>query len=52
MSQAEIDRLPDPELFLDALRLAQIGRWSPADLDATDALLLALVDRMRNARRR
>jgi len=43
--------LPDPDLFRDAVFLSQMGTWSPADLDATDALLLGLVQRIRNAKR-
>jgi hypothetical protein len=44
VSQAEVNRLPDPDLFRDALLLSRRGTFSPRDLDDTDALLLALVD--------
>lgn len=46
MSDAEIDRLPDPDLFRDAMFLARHGRWSPQDLDDTDTQLLALIERL------
>lgn len=49
--EREVEALPDPELYRDAWRLAGWGTWTPSELDATDALLVALVDRMRNARR-
>lgn len=52
MTAAEIAKLPDPDLFTDALTLAYRGTWTPSELDATDALLLALVDRLRNTRRK
>ena len=51
VSEAEIDQLPDPDLFRDALILSAHGTFSPADLDATDALLLALLGRFWNAKR-
>jgi hypothetical protein len=51
VSEAEVEALPDPETFRDALLLATEGRWSPDDLDKTDALLLALIDRIRNSKR-
>lgn len=51
VSEAEIDKLPDPDLFRDAYVLSQRGTFSPADLDATDALLLALLTRFWNAKR-
>jgi hypothetical protein len=47
VSEAEVNKLPDPEMFRDALLLAAVGRWSPAELDATDALLLAVVEKIR-----
>ena len=43
ISEAEVDRLPDPDLFRDAWMLYQHGTWNAAVLDETDALLLALV---------
>ena len=52
MTKAEIDKLPDPDLFQDAALLATVGVWSPRDLDDTDALLLALIGKLRNTRRR
>jgi hypothetical protein len=51
ISESEVMKLPDPELFKDALILSTDGRWSPRDLDETDALLLALVRKFRNAKR-
>ncbi len=51
VSEAEVEALPDPETFKDALLLATAGRWSPADLDETDALLLSLVGKIRTAER-
>ena len=51
IGDAEIERLPDPDLFHDAVFLSQHGTWTAADLDATDALLLALVRRIHNAKR-
>ena len=51
MTKGEIDRLPDPDLFRDAMFLNQSGQWSPRDLDETDALLLALIGKFRNVRR-
>lgn len=51
MSVAEVDRLPEPDLFRDATFLATGGVWSPRDLDDTDALLLALIGKLRNTRR-
>jgi hypothetical protein len=47
VSDAEIRRLPDPDAFYDALDLVRVGRWSAGELDETDALLLALVRRLR-----
>ena len=51
VSESEIEALPDPETFRDALLLSTQGRWSPTDLDETDALLLSLVGKIRNAKR-
>ena len=51
VSEAEIEQLPEPDTFKDALLLATEGRWSPKDLDDTDALLLSLIQRIRNAKR-
>jgi hypothetical protein len=50
VGDAEIDRLPDPETFRDALFLAEYGTFTSADLDAMDALLYALVTRLIKAR--
>jgi len=52
VSDAEIRRLPDPDLLYDALDLVRIGRWSATELDDTDALLLALIRRMRTQPKR
>jgi hypothetical protein len=51
--EAEVDLLPDPDLFRDAVLLAASG-WpvSERDLDETDALLFALARRLRNVKRR
>ena len=43
MSEAEVNALPDPDLFRDAQFLSVRGTWSAADLDSTDALLLSLI---------
>jgi hypothetical protein len=43
---SEIDKLPDPELFRDAVFLAERGRWSAPELDATNALLVALIRKL------
>lgn len=51
MSEAEVDKLPDPDLFRDAQLLASRGTWTARDLDATDALLLALTRTFMNTRR-
>lgn len=48
----EIDKLPDPELFRDAVFLAGRGTFSPSDLDGMDALLLALITKLTKAKRR
>jgi hypothetical protein len=49
--EAEIDALPDPELFRDALLLAAGGYPTSAkDLEETDAQLLALVHKLRNVK--
>jgi hypothetical protein len=48
VSEREIDRLPDPDLFRDAVRLKRAGvRWTPRELDECDALLLALLDKFK-----
>ena len=49
VSEAEVQKLPDPDTFKDAILLATEGRWSPKDLDEVDALLLALIQLIRNA---
>jgi hypothetical protein len=43
VTPGEIDRLPDPDLFRDAMFLAGRGTWTARDLDDTDALLVALI---------
>ena len=52
VSEAEVSRLPDPELFRDAFLLSQRGTWSARDLDETDALLLALTRTFMNTKPR
>lgn len=47
MGDAEIDKLPDPELFRDAAFLAKYGTFSPRDVDDMDALLWALITRLK-----
>ena len=51
MSEAEVERLPDPDLFRDAFLLSQHGVWTPSEMDAADALLLSLVTKFQTARR-
>jgi hypothetical protein len=51
VSDAEIARLPDPDLYHDAMFLYQFGRWGPRDLDDCDALLLALIRKLQKAKR-
>lgn len=51
MFGGEVNRLPDPDLFRDALMLYQVGTFSPRDLDETDALLLSLIHSLRSARK-
>lgn len=48
MSDAEIDRLPDPELWVEARLLASRGTFTPRDLDAMDAELYLLTRRFLN----
>lgn len=47
MSAEKIEKLPDPELFRDAVLLHKRGTFSPRDLDEMDALLLALIQRLK-----
>lgn len=47
VGDAEIDRLPDPETFRDAVFLAKHGTFSPRDMDEMDALMFALITRLR-----
>jgi hypothetical protein len=42
-TDADIDALPDPDLFRDAMFLARHGRWSPDDLNEADTHLIRLV---------
>jgi hypothetical protein len=51
VSEAEVDRLPDPDLFRDALFLHTQGVITPSELDGMDAALLALVRRFKSPRR-
>jgi hypothetical protein len=48
--EAEVEALPDPDLFRDALFLAENGTWSAPELDATDALLLAVIRKIKGVR--
>ncbi len=50
MFDSEVDLLPDPDLFRDAVTLAVMGTFSPTELDATDALLLDLVQRLKKGK--
>ena len=47
--EAEVDLLPDPDLFRDAWLLASWGTFSPRDLDDMDPILLSLVRRLKRA---
>ena len=51
VTEAEVDKLPDPDLFRDAQLLSVRGSWSARDLDETDALVLALTRKFMNTRR-
>jgi len=51
VSAAEIDRLPDPDLFRDVMFLVDHAIWTPQALDECDALVLALVRKFYNAKR-
>lgn len=51
ISAAQIEALPDPDLFRDAVLLSRHGMWTPSELDGVDALLLAVVDRIANVRK-
>lgn len=52
VSEAEVNNLLDPEAFRDAWRLHEYGvSWSPSELDAVDAFLLALIEKFRGAKR-
>jgi hypothetical protein len=51
VSEAEIRKLPDPDLLRDAIFLAQYGRWSPSELDAMDMRLLRLVKALQKPRK-
>ena len=42
--------MPDPDLFRDAVLLAYNGTWTPSELDAVDALLLALIRKIKGVR--
>lgn len=46
-----MNRLPDPDLFRDAVFLAGNGLWTASELDSADALLVALVRLIKNSRR-
>jgi hypothetical protein len=48
VSEAQVSRLPDPELFRDAFYLYRYGTWTAQTLDDCDALLLAVVQRFQN----
>ena len=49
--EREIERLPEPDVFRDAVFLSSVGHWSPRDLDASDALLVALIRSLWSARK-
>jgi hypothetical protein len=51
VTEAEVDRLPDPDLFRDALFLHTHGVITPSELEGMDALLLALVRSLKTPRR-
>lgn len=44
---SEVDKLPDPELFRDAVFLVDNPTWTPRDLDEADEQLLQLMKRLR-----
>lgn len=47
-----MNRLPDPDLFRDAVFLWRFGRFSARDLDDMDALLFGLIHRLANTKTR
>lgn len=51
MKEAEIDALPDPMMFRDAILLAGRGTWSADDLNATDAILYEVTQKILRAQR-
>lgn len=51
MGESEIDKLPDPDLFRDAIFLLARGTWSAEDLDNTDSRLVALVRKLGSVRK-
>jgi hypothetical protein len=51
VSEAEIDRLSDPDLLRDAILLHASGVFTPRELEEIDALVLAVVQRLRSARK-
>lgn len=50
MSDAEVDKLPDPDLWRDAQYLAHRGSFSPTDLDLMDEGLYQLTWRLMTTR--
>jgi hypothetical protein len=50
VTEREIDRLPDPDLFRDALLLSEVGTFSARDLDEMDTVLLSLVRKLRTSK--
>lgn len=50
--EAQIDKLPDPELFRDAWFLSRRGVWTPSELDAAPEMLIALVQAFQSAVKR
>jgi hypothetical protein len=47
VTEAEIERLPDPYAFRDALFLREYGAMSQPEMDASDALVVAIMWRLR-----
>lgn len=50
MTEGEIARLPEPDDFRDAVWLANYGTWGPRDLEEVDALVYALVRKIKSTK--